>query len=362
MRTMRTRNQAGFTLVELLVSLAVTAVLILGVLATFDLSSRVNRVQMSVADLQQSMRVAQNEVVRMARMAGRGGLPSNQAVLLTNNVASGTKMVTGTGAAASEVLEGTDIIRLRGVISGSLYQVEYLDGNVFKAPDSSGDGKGYVVVIDHAAGVPQDIDPVDGLEYALKKAKDGETLLLVTPFDTYFVATVDGDPVPMTDFKGTYDGLKINFKANTVNAAMGGRPVNEQTAVAYLGILEEYAYYVRKDGTGASPKLARARLTPGLSTAYEDKDGTNYANLDIADNIMDLQAVSTFVTAGLGLPDLRITTLARSDRRDPGNYLGPLLPATLEDHAYSTAHAYNSDSQRRYRWRVVRTNVDMRNL
>jgi prepilin-type N-terminal cleavage/methylation domain-containing protein len=353
---MNRRNQAGFTLVELLVSLAVTAVLILGVLATFDLSSRVNRVQMSVADLQQSMRIAQNEVVKMARMAGRGGLPANQAILLTNNVASGTKLVST--VADSEVLEGTDIIRVRGVISGSLYQVEYLDGGMFTAPDASGNGS--VTVLDHAAGVPQNIDL---LKEALDPLKNGgkadETLVLVTPFDTYFVVTANGTPVKTDNVKGTYAGLQITFKQNTVNAGMGGVPTVSQTAVAYLGILEEYAFYVRKDSTGVSPKLARARLNPGMSTAYKDNSDVI---MDIADNIMDLQAVSTFVTPGLGLPDLRLTTLARSDRRDPGKYLGPLLPATLEDHAYSTAHAYNSDSQRRYRWRVVRSNVDMRNL
>ena len=355
-----TRREAGFTLIELLVSLAVTAVLILGVLATFDLSSRMNRVQMSVADLQQSMRVGQNEVVKMARMAGRGGLPANQAVVLTNNVASGTKLVST--LASSEVLEGTDIIQVRGVITGSLYQIEYLDGNVFKAPNGTGDN-GEVVVMDHAAGVPQDINNLlnvltDALDSTKNPARK-ETLLLVTPFDTYFVATVDEIPMKEAPFKGTYDGLRIKFKANTANAGMGGVPPVSQTAVAYLGILEEYAYYVRKDVTGNSPKLARARLIPGMGTAYGPDSN---ATLDIADNIMDLQAVSTFVTPGLGLPDLRLTTLARSDRRDPGKYLGPLLPATLEDHAYSTAHAYNSDSQRRYRWRVVRSNVDMRNL
>jgi prepilin-type N-terminal cleavage/methylation domain-containing protein len=352
-----TRREAGFTLIELLVSLAVTAVLILGVLATFDLSSRMNRVQMSVADLQQSMRVAQNEVVKMARMAGRGGLPGNQAILLTNNVASGTKLVTT--ETASEILEGTDVVRVRGVISGSLYQIEYLDGTVFTAPNASGNGS--VVVLEKAAGVPQDLD-------ALQKAtKAGETLVLVTPFDTYWVATAVGtmDTDKLPDFKGTIDGLRINFTGNnTANTTLGGVSVVSQTAVAYLGVLEEYAFYIRKAGDGSSPKLARARLTPGMGTAYGDNpaDMTNNVTMDIADNIMDLQAVSTFVTAGLGLPDLRITTLARSDRRDPGKYLGPLLPATLEDHAYATAHAYNSDSQRRYRWRVVRTNVDMRNL
>jgi prepilin-type N-terminal cleavage/methylation domain-containing protein len=348
-KTPRKAN-AGFTLVELLVSLAVTAVLILGVLTTFDLSSRVNRVQMGVADLQQSMRIAQNEVVRLARMAGRGGVTANRAVVLTNNVASGTKLVTT--VAESEILEGTDVITLRGVMGGSLYQIEYLDGNVFKAPDVGGNN-GSVTVIDHAAGVPQDIGAL------ATAAKAGETLLLVTPFDTYFVVTATGT-TKKAGFKGTYDGLEIAFDANTANAALGGIAAPSQTAVAYVGILEEYSYYVRKAGDGSSPKLARARLTPGMGTAYEND--RNNVIMDIADNIMDLQAVSTFVTAGLGLPDLRITTLARSDRRDPGKYLGPLLPATLEDHAYATSHPYNSDSQRRYRWRVVRSNVDLRNL
>jgi prepilin-type N-terminal cleavage/methylation domain-containing protein len=354
MKRQPSSRDAGFTLVELLVSLAVTAVLILGVLATFDLSSRVNRVQMSVADLQQSMRVAQNEIVRLARMTGRGGLPANQALLLTNNVASGTKLVST--VPTSEVLEGTDIIRVRGVMSGSLYQIEYLDSSVFKAPDASGNG-GSVVIIDHAAGVPQDIDTLkDALDLAIGAGKP-ETLLLVTPFDTYFVVAAIATEKKV-DVKGTYDGLSITFDANAVNTGMGGVPVVNQTAVAYLGVLEEYAYYIRKDGNGESPKLARARLTPGMGTAYKGIDDN--VKMDIADNIMDLQAVTGFVTAGL--PDLRLTTLARSDRRDPGKYLGPLLPATLEDHAYATSHAYNSESQRRYRWRVVRSNVDMRNL
>src|SRR6185436_4237235 len=107
------RGSAGFTLVELLVSLAVTAVLILGVLATFDFSSRMNRVQMNVADMQQSLRIAQSEMVKVGRMAGRGGLPANFAVQLTNNVASGTKLITT--EASTEVLEGTDVLTLRGV-------------------------------------------------------------------------------------------------------------------------------------------------------------------------------------------------------------------------------------------------------
>ena len=87
------RTDAGFTLIELLVSLAVTAVLILGVLATFDFSARMNKVQLNVADMQQSLRIAQNEVVRLSRMTGRGSLPTNIAVQVANNLPAGSKLV-----------------------------------------------------------------------------------------------------------------------------------------------------------------------------------------------------------------------------------------------------------------------------
>jgi len=341
------RGSAGFTLVELLVSLAVTAVLILGVLATFDFSSRMNRVQMNVADMQQSLRIAQSEMVKVGRMAGRGGLPANFAVQLTNNVASGTKLITT--EASTEVLEGTDVLTLRGVFDSPLYQIEYLDPSMWVTPDAGGNGE--VIVLDHAAGVPQDLDALAAV------AKAGETLLLVTPFDTYTVVKVRST-TEEDDVKGTFDGLHVLFESYPSNAALGGLPTAGVPAVAYVGVLEEYRYYVRKSGNGESPKLSRARMQPGSNLAYENK--VENATLDIADDIMDLQAVRG--TGLAGAPELRLSTLARTNRRDPGKYLAPLLPATIEDHAYPTNHPFNSDSQRRFRWRLVRTDLDLRNI
>src|SRR6185295_14622889 len=68
-------SQAGFTLVEMLIALAITAMILVGVLFTFDFSSRVARAQTYVADMQQSLRIGQDDVVRLVRMAGRGNLP-----------------------------------------------------------------------------------------------------------------------------------------------------------------------------------------------------------------------------------------------------------------------------------------------
>lgn len=340
----RNRRAAGFTLLELLVSLAVTAVLILGVLATFDFSARMNRVQLNVADMQQSLRIAQNEVVKLARMTGRGTLPANIAVQVTNNVAAGARLIPT--EASTEVQEGTDILRLRGVFSSSLYQIEYLSPQAWTAPDA--DGNGSVLVQPFAAGVPQDLDAL------LAAAQEGESLLLVTPFDIHAAAAIESAAM-----EG--EALRINFTRHDNEAALAGPLAAGLPAVATIGILEDYAFYVRRGGSGDSPSLTKARLEPGsaLPTSPYRGDPAN-ATLDLADNILDLQAALGFGV--VGAPELRVTTLARTDRRDPGKYLAPLLPDPVEDHSYPVSHAFNSDDQRRFRWRLMRTNVDLRNL
>lgn len=336
------RADAGFTLIELLVSLAVTAVLLLAVLATFDFSSRMNRVQMNVADMQQSLRIAQNEVVKLSRMTGRGSLPANIAIRVTNNVAAGTKLVPT--EATTLVMEGTDILRLRGVFTSSLYQIDFMDPAVWTAPNSDGDGS--VLVRPFAAGVPQDLPAL------LAAAKEDESLLLVTPFDIYAVAKVDDAAMDGAD-------LRINFKRHPNEAPLAGPLLAGMPAAGFVGILEEYAFYVRQNGGGdTSPSLAKARMEPGSNLPYEASLAN--ATLDLADNILDLQAVVGIGVAGA--PELRVTTLARTDRRDPGRYQAPLLPATIEDHAYPVNHAFNATDQRRFRWRLMRTDVDLRNL
>jgi prepilin-type N-terminal cleavage/methylation domain-containing protein len=334
------RADAGFTLVELLVSLAVTAVLILGVLATFDFSAKMNRAQMHLADMQQSLRIAQNEVVRFSRMAGRGSLPANIAVQVTNNVAAGTKLV-GSDA-ATEIQEGTDVLRVRGVISSTVYQIDTVSTTPVYSRDPD-DGTGWVLVFPTAKDVPQDLT-------ALREAAvEGESLVLVGSDGRYAVVEVTGWEI--------MDGvnLRIDFKRHP-NENVLSNPLAVPNALEAVGILEEYAFYVRVKG-GESPTLARAQMVPGSDQPYPGVP--NNATLDLADNILDLQAA---VGVGVvGQPELRVTTLARTDRRDPG-YQAPLLPATIEDHAYPANHALNARDQRNYRWRLMRTDVNLRNI
>src|SRR5262245_34161643 len=88
----RSPREEGFTLIEMMVSLLVFLVVILGVLALFDVNSRLARNQGRVADMQQSLRFAQYDMVRRIRMAARGGLPAS---LASNGAFPGRLLPTG---------------------------------------------------------------------------------------------------------------------------------------------------------------------------------------------------------------------------------------------------------------------------
>src|SRR5436309_14243287 len=105
----RASRQRGFTIIEVTVSLIVTVIVLLGVLALFDFSNKLSRVQTNISEMQQSLRVAQTDAVRMIRMAGRGGLPvgnlpNGTAVAVANNVADGTHVADAT---SPEIVPGS---------------------------------------------------------------------------------------------------------------------------------------------------------------------------------------------------------------------------------------------------------------
>ncbi len=66
--------------------------------------------------------------------------------------------------------------------------------------------------------------------------------------------------------------------------------------------------------------------------------------------------------AGSNLYYIRLSTLARADRRDK-DYEAPTL-VRVEDNKYNTPQTtvFNSDEERMYRRRILRTVIDMRNL
>jgi len=129
------RASAGFTLVEMIVVTLLLAIAMLGILAVFDASARINKSESEVADAQGSVRFGVYQMTRVIRMAGAGGLQVGQAIVtktpagLLGITASkeydnvDTVAVTDINSVDHNVRNGTDMIEVRGVILSPLYSL-----------------------------------------------------------------------------------------------------------------------------------------------------------------------------------------------------------------------------------------------
>jgi prepilin-type N-terminal cleavage/methylation domain-containing protein len=135
MRTTRSLRPHGFTLIEMVVVVFLLAIAMLGILAVFDASARINKSEQDVADAQGAVRYGVYQMTRAIRMAGSGGLFVTQAILnapdpqlagVTVASARGYDNVTGATVADINtgvnvpVRDGTDMIEVRGVINSPL--------------------------------------------------------------------------------------------------------------------------------------------------------------------------------------------------------------------------------------------------
>jgi prepilin-type N-terminal cleavage/methylation domain-containing protein len=413
-------GQAGFSLIEVLVSLLASSILLVAVLTTLNFNSRVARVQGHMADLQQSMRISQYDITRMVRMAGRGGLllsdpavapiPNGIAIGVRDNVDEGE--VLADGVPESLVLAGTDVLTVRGVFSAPLYQVNPSDTAVMTLTPPTGT---ITINSPNFKGLQQDLQPLR--DVIAKGIPDA--LLIVSALDDSIYTVVQ--VLPGASVAGP-NSVTIAFQITGTELANayqrlspGGVFPAALQNVIHVGLLEEYRFYVREEraangvGDNLAPKLSRGRFFPGTDIPYANTPGE--AHLDVADNIMDLQVALGFDSSNRGfrrlddnnigeddqivetadgadddwlfngdrdnaadavwqavapaptLQYVRVTTLARTDRRDPDPaYEAPTLPERLENTGYGAGHPLNAPEERGFRWRTLQTVIDLRNL
>src|ERR1035437_3026951 len=132
-------RRRGYSLIEMLVALAILSILLIGLLTLMDTSVRVQAVEGGVSDAQQGVRYAATRLTSLVRMTAAGGMAPTMAILPGNNTAAGTTLTDNlTTAASHPVRVGTDMLRFRGVISGPLFGLQTGDVTV--------DGAGNTVV------------------------------------------------------------------------------------------------------------------------------------------------------------------------------------------------------------------------
>jgi prepilin-type N-terminal cleavage/methylation domain-containing protein len=124
---------SGFTLIEMLVVIALLAVVMIGLLQMLDGASMVSKTQTDMTQMTENLRFMVADIVRNMRMTGTGGLPllapgsggslSVTAIDVQDNVNSGEFTITDAGGRTWRALPGTDVLTIRGVIGGIVYDV-----------------------------------------------------------------------------------------------------------------------------------------------------------------------------------------------------------------------------------------------
>ena len=198
-------RQRGFTLAELLVSAAIMTGVVVAILAIFMLNTKTARFQTRMAQMQQSARVAQSDMTRTTRMAGRGGIPrglfpDTLAVAVRNDVPAGgdESYIAVADSSSPEVVEGTDVLTVRGVFATPIYQINTAAGTM--TLDSVVDPTSGTIRIQSPnpeTGVPQDLSVLeDALDAGTAEAlvivsAAGDEIYAVVEFDTSANTTID---------------------------------------------------------------------------------------------------------------------------------------------------------------------------
>jgi prepilin-type N-terminal cleavage/methylation domain-containing protein len=386
--------QRGFSLVEMLVTLFIVTLILLVALGLFDFNQRIARVQIDVADVQQSVRVAQRDMVRLARMAGRGGLPigplpAGLAFATIDNVPVDTFV--DPADREHRVVPGTDVLVVRGVIETPVYRIVPGSFTVDTALASPSYGTGSFQLAWEASPtipVPQNLGPL--LELDAEEVADA--LVLTSALDDAVYAVVELDPtrtsVPASPGIATIGFRFRDGERTTEYLALSGGVWNPLlTDAAYAGILEEHRYYVR-ELRDQRAQLVRARVFPNSTVPYRE----TVANwgLALADQVMDLQVAlgvdrdgdgaiadnggdddewyfnhaddDPTEIAGNPLLYLRVNTLGLTPRPDL-HYQAPRVGST-ENHDYGVAAGdpVDGEPRRRHRRRALTTTIDLRNF
>jgi hypothetical protein len=320
---------------ELVATLGVMVVAIVGALTFFDASTRLAENQVNLAELQSTHRLAQQEMVRLLAMSGAGGLadgidpglataeslgnegvfPNGLAISVMNNVPSGTDL--GDSDTPLLVVPGTDVLILRGSFSRSVFIVE-------PQLDLVLDGAGEIDLVVSASKNLDElgVDLLTGAEdQDVERLQEGTASSRPEAFIVYdrykpsafavleYVSSsvsVRGDGKNEMDLRlslgsgAAYHEAygKMTLGTSLVQGAGGqtwtipGTTTDVQLPkqIGAVGLIEEYRYFIRQarevedqPQSRVTATLTRARYFPGTDDLHPE------GAIDLADNIIDLQ-------------------------------------------------------------------------
>ena len=328
------RTSAGFTLVEMIVVTLLLLIAMVGLLAVFDASARINKNETDVADAQGNVRYGIYQMTRAIRMAGAGGLYVTQAVLNHNdrelpgiapasasydNVAANVTVADTNGNPPWQVRPGTDMIEIRGVLFSPLIGFDQQTGC---NPCTGSQLLNALPVIGNATvGEHQNNDPSTRPQFAAidaytAGATNAQPMLVIVqdaksdlhacgdagppiglqryPQPAYNVGVitaptnlVGGNTFGSVDFGGTL-GPRFNVELPSLTP---GRDASEIKELKRAGILDDVVFFITTDPV-TDPTEIHPFLAQGL------RRGNAFEVTRLADDVEDMQVAYGIDTDG----------------------------------------------------------------
>lgn len=347
----------GFTLLEILVALAISGIILTGILYVFDTSNKSYIVQEDVARMQQNVRIAKYYIEKDLRMAGYGirGMAFDgsliDAVVFKNNINE-------TG-----ILPGTDSITITymdddasGCGTGGHRACDELPQLLLKTGMPTESAVAYVHedLHDEPYSYWTDDCSCNGIDYT----NFGYQMIITTPdgskselvYATHAQARGAGtdDYVQNHPYNGFENKVLNNYPENST--------INFFNPNSLLGIryFVDNEYYLRREKNGTAVKVAEN--IEDIQVAFYG-DYNNDDTVDIT-NTGDRYKEVDLVSGEMSVPDkakiryARVTIVGRTAREHNG--IASKRP-TVEDHVGATQPDY-------YSRRVLSFTVKIRNL
>lgn len=360
---MRLTNK-GFTLIEMLVVVALLAIIMIGLLNLLDTSSKISVVETELADTQENVRFTAYHLLRTARMMGSSAIPIADSggwvsMRLQSNLTSSISEYSTT----FDVMPGSDVLTVYGMFEIPVF---------FTDPRSDFVTTGQVRIREYNAAdeqINQGMELIDIDADNTPEGLIGRGLLFLGKIDQneYAVGEITGDGTLTGTAAGHDRLLNIPFAVgdlrwsglNDVHDLSSGVPFDSYR----VAILERYVYYVDPDFN-----FMRIRAGGVGGTFVNEPVAVNIGNLQIevgvdttGDNLADTWHTATDPTAIGDNPVLamRISVFGRTGRQ-VADWTEPA--ATFQEADGSMVADLNLNTVDRFaKWRRIQVEAALRN-
>jgi len=334
------RSERGFTLIEVVVTLAVMAPVSLGLYSLLDSSNRLTKQESNVAQAQQSSRGGIYEVARIIREARVGQLYYGNAVLPIYDNAPSGKTVKDIGGTGHIIRKGTDVVEVRGVILGDKFAITRGDVTC----SGSCDGTSQMTIIVRSTAFNGAVNYPSGQKPAIA-TKTRAFYLVVGDSSTqpvnvsgktylvplYYVGLVNADSSgtwytydssgPVSTFTFSMNPSDPGAKVFNATAA-GGAPALSSPFVC--GAVDDILFFVDEGAAAVS-----GDTHPSLAMATFDPSSKNYDVQPLVDEVEDFQVAYGVDGADGSTPDggadpVRVDMTAANRDEWVGNVAGEI--------------------------------------